>query len=178
MSISETGLKIKILGDTVLRRRVKPVAKITGRHRDTLSKMAQLMYAAKGIGLAASQIGLSESLAVIDIGNGLYKLINPKIIKGQGRQAMEEGCLSVPGISVKIRRAKKILVEAQDENGKPLRVEAEGLLACVFQHEIDHLNGKLIIDHATLRQKLKIRKKLQAIKKAGTADDKPIANLV
>jgi len=144
----ETELRIRTLSDKALRKKAKAVIAVTEQHRQILSKMARIMYEAKGIGLAASQIGIDESLAVIDSGSGLYKLINPKIIKKYGSQIIEEGCLSVPGISVKVKRAKKVVVKAWDENGKSIKIEAENLLACVFQHEIDHLNGRLIIDYA------------------------------
>lgn len=163
--MEETALKIRLFGDPVLRQRVKPVKEITSRHRDTLSQMAQLMYARSGIGLASSQVGMDEAMIVLDIGSGLYKLINPKILKRQGRKVLEEGCLSLPGICIKVKRAQKVLLKAQDEFGKPLTIEAEGLLACVFQHEIDHLRGKLIVDYASLFKKLKIKKKLKELKK-------------
>jgi len=123
------------------------------------------MYASSGIGLAAPQVGISESMIVADIGQGLYKLINPRIVKRSGRQAIEEGCLSVPGVCIKVGRAKKITVEAQNEESKPVAIEAEDLLACVIQHEIDHLNGKLIVDHAKLLDKLRIKRKLQQLKR-------------
>jgi peptide deformylase len=126
--------------------------------------MARIMYDASGIGLAASQIGLNQSMVVIDIGQGLYKLINVKIVKKQGSWAMEEGCLSVPGVSIKVKRAKKIWVKAQDDSGKDVDLEAEDLLACVFQHEVDHLNGKLIIDYASFLEKIKIKKAVQGLK--------------
>ena len=145
--MKETEPKIKKLGDPVLKGGAKQVGKITDAHRKTLSKMAQIMYEVKGIGLAAPQIGIDQSLIVVDIGSGLYKLINPKIIKKQGEQAIEEGCLSVPDTGVKVKRAKKITLSALDEFGKPVVIEAEDLLACVFQHEIDHLQGKLIVDY-------------------------------
>ena len=154
----KTELKIKVFGDLVLRKKAKTVAQVTGQTRDTLSRMARLMYDASGIGLAAPQVGISASLIVVDTGSGLYKLVNPRIAKRQGRQVLEEGCLSVPGVCIKVKRAKRVVVKALDENGKSLTVEAEGLLACVFQHEIDHLKGKLIIDYASLIDKIKIRR--------------------
>jgi len=126
--------------------------------------MVRIMYDSSGIGLAAPQIGINESMIVIDIGQGLYKLINPRIIKKQGVQSMEEGCLSVPGVGIKIKRAKKIWVKALDDLGKEVDLAAEGLFACVFQHEIDHLNGKLIIDYASFVEKLKIKKALAELK--------------
>jgi len=160
-------LKIRTLGDPVLKNGVKQVSEITDYHRELLSKMARLMYEVSGVGLAAPQIGIDESFFVVDIGAGLYKLINPKIIKQEGSQTMEEGCLSVPGVGIKVKRAKKIILEALDENFKPVTIEAEDMLARVFQHEIDHLNGKLIIDHASFLEKLKIRKKLKNFKEIG-----------
>jgi peptide deformylase len=166
--MSETGLKIRILGDQALRKKAKKVSRISPDHSSTLSGMARLMYESKGIGLAAPQVGINQAMIVVDIGSGLYKLINPKIVKKEGRQSMEEGCLSVPGVYVKIKRAKKICVESLDENGAPQKIEAQDLLACVFQHEIDHLEGKLIVDYVSLLKKIAIRKKL-----ASLADEKP-----
>lgn len=126
-----------------------------------------MMYDASGVGLAAPQIGISKALVVIDDGNGLYKLANPRIVQGSGWYTQEEGCLSVPGVGIKVRRWKSIVVEALDEDGKKIVIKAEGLLARVFQHEIDHLNGKLIVDHASLIEKLKYRKAIEELKKHG-----------
>ncbi len=162
--MNETGLKIKILGEPVLRKKAKPVKKVDDECRQLLSRMSRLMYAAKGVGLAAPQVGLSRSLIVVDIGSGLYKLVNPKIVKKEGSQKLEEGCLSVPGVYIKVRRAKKVRVNALDEDGRQLTIDAGDLLACVLQHEIDHLNGKLIVDYASLLQKLALRKKLKSHK--------------
>jgi len=159
------GLKIRLFGDPALRKKVKPVKEVTPVHRDILSEMAQLMYAESGIGLAASQVGVNESMIVVDIGTGIYKLINPKIVEKEGYQVMEEGCLSLPGVCIKVKRAKKVVIKAECQDSKPVTIEAEDLLACVFQHEIDHLNGKLIIDYASLFDKLKIKKKLKELKK-------------
>jgi peptide deformylase len=163
--MAKIELKIKVFGDLVLRKKAKTVARVTGQARDILSQMARLMYDASGIGLAAPQIGISESMIVVDIGSGLYKLINPRIAKRQGQQVLEEGCLSVPGVCIKVKRARRVVVKALDENGKDLAIEAEGLLACVFQHEIDHLKGKLIVDYASLIDKIKIRRKLAELAK-------------
>ncbi|HNW39474.1 MAG TPA: peptide deformylase [Candidatus Omnitrophota bacterium] len=160
-----TKLKIKVFGDAVLRKKAKPVGRITDQHRLILSQMAKSMYDDSGIGLAAPQVGLSEQLIVVDIGEGLYKLINPKIIKRQGKQSISEGCLSVPGISIKVKRAKLVWLQAQDEDGRHLELEARDLFACVLQHEIDHLKGKLIVDYASFLQKLRIKRKLAKLKK-------------
>lgn len=162
--MEETALKIKVFPDPVLRRKSRPVVKVTDSHRRVLSEMARIMYENSGIGLAAPQVGVSETMIVVDIGNGLYKLINPRVIKRSGRQQLEEGCLSVPGVCLKIKRAKCIKVRGLDESAKPVAIEAEGLLACVFQHEIDHLKGKLIVDHASFLDKFKIKRKLKKLK--------------
>lgn len=123
------------------------------------------MYDSQGVGLAANQVGIDKAMLVADPGNRLYKLINPRIVKRQGKSVLDEGCLSVPEVCLKIKRAKKVVVEAQDEEGKPIKVEAEGLLSHILQHEIDHLNGKLIIDRISLFNKLMIRKKLKRLRR-------------
>lgn len=163
--MKETELQIRVLGEPVLLKQAKPINKITEYHRGLLSKMSRLMYAASGVGLAAPQVGVSEALIVADIGTGLYKLINPKITKKEGVQVIEEGCLSVPGITMKIKRAKRVTVNALDDTGKSVIIEAEDLLSCVLQHEIDHLNGKLIIEYASWLDKIKMKKTLSAGKK-------------
>jgi peptide deformylase len=127
--------------------------------------MAQVMYADAGVGLAAPQVGISEAMIVADVGTGLYKLINPRMVKKEGSQQLEEGCLSIPGVCVKVRRARKVQIQAQDDSGKHVTIEAEGLLACVLQHEIEHLRGKLIVDYASFIEKLKMKKRLQEINK-------------
>lgn len=159
----EIKSKIKTFGDPVLRKKATPVGEVTSEHREILSQMANSMYAGSGIGLAAPQIGISSQLIVIDIGQGLYKLINPKIVKGEGFQVITEGCLSVPGVCVKVRRHKKVWIEAKDENNNPVKIEAGDLFACVIQHEIDHLKGKLIIDYASFLGKIRIKRKLAAL---------------
>lgn len=174
MSMDETTLlKIRFYGEPILRKKAHPVKEITSSQRDILSKMAQLMYENSGIGLAAPQLGIDEAMIVVDIGGGLYKLINPKIVKRQGWQVMEEGCLSLPGVCIEVKRAKKVMVKAQDEEARPLTIEAEDLLACVLQHEIDHLKGKLIVDYASFFDKLKIKKKLEELKERSKYEDLP-----
>jgi peptide deformylase len=112
-------------------------------------------------------------MIVVDIGSGLYKLINPKVVKKEGSQSMEEGCLSVPGICIKVKRAKKVSIAAQDEFGRNVTIEAEDLLACVFQHEIDHLRGKLIVDYASFLNRLKMSGKLEELKKKAKDEKLP-----
>jgi peptide deformylase len=165
MSGQETELKIKTLGAPVIRQKALPIKKVNQDHRATLSRMAQLMYDAGGIGLAAPQVGLSQAMIVVDIGSGLYKLINPQVIRRKGSQVNQEGCLSVPGICVKVKRSRDVVVEAIDENGEALAIEATGLLACVLQHEMDHLRGRLIVDYASLVEKVKLAPKIRELKK-------------
>jgi len=170
----ETKLKIKVFGNSILRKKALPVTRVTEEHRRMLSQMSKTMYDGSGIGLAAPQIGYSVQLIVVDIGEGLYKLINPKIVKRQGKQSISEGCLSVPGVCVKVKRAKQVWVQAQDENNHCIEIEAKDLFACVLQHEIDHLKGKLIIDYASFLDKIRIKKKLAALKiTAKTSKSKP-----
>ncbi|MDP1853532.1 MAG: peptide deformylase [Candidatus Omnitrophota bacterium] len=167
------SLKIRLFGDPVLRKKAVSVRKITDYHRSLLDEMLKLMRSGSGIGLAVPQAGINLAMIVVDIGSGLYKLINPKIIKRQGRQVFEEGCLSVPGICIKVKRAKKVSVKALNENAEPVIIEACDLLACVFQHEIDHLKGRLIVDYASFFDKLKIRKKLEELKKLSNKEPPP-----
>jgi peptide deformylase len=161
----ETRSKINILGDPILRKKAKSLQEVNSEYRKLLSSMAASMYEHSGIGLAAPQIGVGARLIVVDIGEGLYKLANPKIVKRQGVQSIQEGCLSVPGACVKVRRSRRVWIEAIDENNRPLKIEAKDLFACVLQHEIDHLEGKLIVDYASLLEKLKIRRKLKELRK-------------
>lgn len=161
----ETTLKIRLFPDSGLRKKARVIKHITQTQRDILSKMARLMYEGSGVGLAAPQVGINEAMIVVDIGSGLYKLINPKVVEKEGSQVREEGCLSLPGVCIKVKRAKKIKVEAYDEFAQPLSIDAQDLLACVFQHEIDHLKGKLIVDYVSFFVKWKIAKKLEELKK-------------
>lgn len=165
MSTKKTELKIRTYPDPILRKRVKSVKRVTKQERELLSKMAQCMYEDNGVGLAANQVGISRALLVADVGGCLYKLINPKITKKDGLTVLEEGCLSVPGVSIEIKRAGLITIRALDEDGKPIVIQAEGLLSHVFQHEIDHLRGKLIIDYAPFLKRLVLRRRLRRLKK-------------
>ncbi|MDD5431873.1 MAG: peptide deformylase [Candidatus Omnitrophica bacterium] len=171
--MKEITLRIKTFGDPVLRKKSISVKNVDSVHKQILSKMARLMYDSGGIGLAAPQVGINEAMIVVDIGNSLYKLINPKIAKKSGNQVLEEGCLSVPGVCIKVKRAKEVLVQALDDSGKQVNIEAQGLLACVFQHEIDHLHGKLIVDYASFLDKLKIKNKLKKLREKAKIEKLP-----
>ncbi|MFH1709680.1 MAG: peptide deformylase [bacterium] len=139
-------LKILTSQNPVLRKTSKPVAKVTKEIRKLAADMEETLRVAPGIGLAAPQVGELLRVIVADIGDGLYVLINPKIVKKSGTQELIEGCLSLPGIEAPVERANKVTVKAMDINGKRIQVEACDLLATVFQHEIDHLDGRLFVD--------------------------------
>lgn len=162
--MKKTELSIKLLGEPVLRKRARKVETVTERHRKVFDEMVRLMRGVRGIGLAAPQIGINECLIVVDIGGGLFKLVNPRIIEKEGEQVMEEGCLSVPGVYVKVKRAARVVVEGIDDEGKPRKIEAKELLATVFQHEIDHLHGKLICDYVSLFKKIEIEARIKEYK--------------
>ena len=145
-------LKILTYPDKFLSKPTKPVENINEKIQNLVKDMASIMYQAPGIGLAAIQVGVNKSLLVYDVSNrdekrSLQVLINPRIVESEGTTISEdEGCLIVPDFRANVKRAASVLVEGFDNNEKPLRIEAEGLLAIVLQHEIDHLNGILFID--------------------------------
>jgi len=140
-------LKIKVFPDPDLRVKADKVKSVGPSEKELLSDMALTMYLSQGVGLAATQVGVAKSLVVIDIGDGLIKLVNPVIVKKAGYSISEEGCLSVPGECIKIKRSRTVEVSFINEEGEPSRIKGEGLLAKAIQHELDHLSGKLIIDY-------------------------------
>ena len=139
--------KLRIIGDDILRKQSREVTEVTDRIRMILEDMAETMYAEKGLGLAAPQIGILKRLVVIDMGDGLKKLVNPVITKQDGLRECEEGCLSVPERFGKTLRPKSVTVHALDENGNKITVEGEDELAKCLCHELDHLDGILFVDH-------------------------------
>jgi peptide deformylase len=164
-------LNILTYPDKFLGQPAKPIKDIDGTTQKMIEDMSFTMYNSKGVGLAAIQVGFDNSLIVYDVSPGeekrsLQVLINPRIIESNGRIISEkEGCLSVPALRADVKRAKSILVEGFDREGKPMRIDAEGYLAIVLQHEIDHLNGILFIDHiSALKRELykrRIKKQLR-----------------
>ena len=132
--------------DTILRKKSKIVKAVDEKILELLEDMAETMYQEDGVGLAAPQIGILKRLVVIDVGEGLIKLINPVIIEASGEQQGIEGCLSVPGVSGEVIRPQKVRIEAQNEKGEYIELEGEDLLARAFCHELDHLEGILFID--------------------------------
>ena len=167
-----TILEIKTFPDKFLSQPAKPVENIDGNLQNLIDGMAATMYNAPGVGLAAIQVGHDESLLVYDIAprdeeRSLQVLINPRIIASDGSILSEnEGCLSVPDFRADVKRASQILIEGVDRDGNPVRMEAEGLLAIVLQHEIDHLNGTLFIDHiSSLKRELYKRRIKKSLRK-------------
>ncbi len=142
----------------------KPVAEIDERIRTLIADMAETMYEARGIGLAATQVNVHERVVVMDLSeerNELRVFINPNITVQEGETTYEEGCLSVPGIYDTVNRAERITVEALDIDGKPFTLEADGLLAICVQHELDHLNGKVFVEHLSPLKQNRIKTKLK-----------------
>jgi peptide deformylase len=141
-------LEIRQIGDAVLRKKAAPVKRISKNIRTLIKDMAETMYAADGAGLAAPQVGVPKRICVVDAGEGLIVLINPVITRQEGEVLAVEGCLSIPGKAGLVKRSEKITVEALDENGRRLWVDADGLLGRACQHEMDHLDGVLYVDIA------------------------------
>ena len=141
-------LKILTAGDPVLRQTAAEVTKIDKKLIKLLKDMAETMYAADGVGLAAPQIGVSKRIVVIDVGDGIIEMINPVIVNKEGSVVGGEGCLSVPEYEGEVERAEKVECEFTDRSGKRYLIETDGLLAIAIQHELDHLDGVLFIDKA------------------------------
>ena len=135
-------------GNKVLSEQTTEVPQLTDEIRELIPKMYEIMHEANGVGLAANQLGLPLRMFVYDVGEGPHALINPKIMKKSGKQTGVEGCLSIPGLQGDVDRANMVIVTGLDETGQKVRLTGEGLLARVFQHEIDHLEGTLFIDRA------------------------------
>jgi peptide deformylase len=160
-------------GDPVLEREAEEVTDFgTPELAQFLEDMFESMYAAKGVGLAAPQIGFSRKIAVIDISNAenpadKLVLINPKIVRVEGKQEGEEGCLSIPTFREQVKRAKRVTVRAQDAQGEFFEKTGEDLLARAFLHETDHLHGKLYISHISALKRDLIRRKVRKLVKAG-----------
>ena len=150
--------------DPRLRQVAKPVGAVDDALRRLVDDMAETMYAAPGIGLAAVQVNVALRVVVIDLSetrHTLQVLINPEITERDGKQVFEEGCLSVPGIFGEVERAQHIRVRALGRDGKPFELEAQGLLATCIQHEIDHLDGKVFVDYLSRLKQSRIRKKIE-----------------
>ena len=161
--------EIRKYPDTVLRKKTAPVEKIDESINRLIDDMVETMHAAPGVGLAANQVGVPLQLAVIELGDhegagphrSLVVLVNPEMVSMEGSVIAEEGCLSVPDFTEKVKRAAKVRVRAQDRQGRPFELDAEGLMAKALQHEIDHLNGILFVDRLSPIKKSIFRRKLK-----------------
>ena len=159
-------LKIITYPDPVLRKEAEPIIEINDSFREFVDEMTEVMYEDDGVGLAANQVGILKRVIVLDGGEGLIKIINPEIIQqSEEKDSFEEGCLSLPDIQVKLSRPTSVVVAGRDLQNQPVKYRAEGLLARVFQHEIDHLNGVLIIDRVSSIQRSLLKSKLKRLEK-------------
>jgi peptide deformylase len=159
-----TTLNILHFPDPRLREIAQPVEQVDDGVRQFIDDMFETMYAAPGIGLAATQVNVAKRIIVIDVSEEKDQplcLINPEILELDGIEEMEEGCLSVPGVYERVQRADRVRVSALDRDGQKVEIEANGLLAVCIQHEIDHLDGKLFVDYLSQLKRTRIRKKLE-----------------
>lgn len=167
-------LEILHFPDPRLRQRARLVERVDAALQRTLDDMFETMYAAPGIGLAATQVGIPKRMAVVDVSeekNERLVLINPELVAREGSCDSEEGCLSVPGYFDTVRRAERVGVRALDRDGKPFELEADGLLAICIQHEIDHLNGRLFVDYLSDLKRRRIRRQLEKARREGRAEE-------
>ncbi len=170
--------------DPRLRTVASPVEQVDDTLRTLVDNMLETMYAAPGIGLAATQVNVHQRLIVIDISeekNQPLVLINPELLETEGVEEMDEGCLSVPGFYESVQRAERIRVRAQDRQGEAFEMAADGLLAVCIQHEIDHLDGKLFVDYLSQLKRSRIRKKLEKLQRqhsTSPADSDPAHTVI
>jgi peptide deformylase len=170
-------VEICVYPNPILQAKAAIVENIDERIVRLASDMAETMYAAPGVGLAAPQVGVSERLIVVDVknakgGKDLITLINPQIVQLEERTVEEEGCLSVPGVREQVARARRVVVTGYDLNERERRLEAEGLLAVAFQHEIDHLDGILFIDRISRLKRGIIQRKMRKLMREGRDPEK------
>lgn len=166
--------KLEILEypDPRLRTIAAPVEQVDDALRALIDDMFETMYAAPGIGLAASQVDVHKRFLVLDVSEEKDQplvLVNPEIVERAGEQVCQEGCLSVPGVYADVTRADSILVRALDRDGKPFELRAEGLMAVCIQHEMDHLDGKLFVDHLSMLKREMLKKKLVKLRREKAA---------
>jgi len=160
-------MKIVTYPDPILRQKAEPIKEVNDEVRKLIDDMAEVMYQDDGVGLASPQIGVSKRIIVLDAGEGFSAMINPEIIElSKEEESMEEGCLSLPDIRLQVKRPTKIVIRGLNEKGEPVEFEKDGLMARVYQHETDHLNGILIIDHASTVQRQLLRSKIKNLEKA------------
>ncbi len=167
-------LDILIYPETRLRRTAEPVADVDAEVAALVDAMLETMYAAPGIGLAATQVDVHRRVVVIDVSeenDSPLVLINPELLHAEGESEMKEGCLSIPDVYELVRRPAEVRVAAVDREGAPFELDADGLLATCIQHEIDHLDGKLFVDYLSPLKRGRIRKKMLKRLRDGPEDD-------
>lgn len=159
--------EIRIYPDPILLKKTEQVRNIDGQVKEIVEHMIKVMYGNRGIGLAAPQIGIPSQIIVVGLENGWKALINPELVAEEGESVLEEGCLSLPGIEVPVKRKERVFIRAWNPEGKETNWEVSGLPSRVCQHEIDHLHGILIINHVSrLKRKLLIRKMIKDQKRS------------
>ena len=163
-------LEIKKFPEKILREKTLPVREFNSKLQRLIDDMIETMYAAPGVGLAANQVGVSKQVIVIDVSSReenvpLLVLVNPKIVYAEGDVAIEEGCLSVPGYMTMVKRSEKIKATGLDRHGEPLEIQGTGLLARAIQHEVDHINGILLIDRIGRLKKELFKKRYKVVEK-------------
>jgi len=156
-------LRLRFYGDPCLRTKSITVEEVGPGERMLIEAMIEAMHKYEGVGLAAPQVGINQQIFVADIGEGPIAVINPEIVEKEGSEVMEEGCLSIPGVLVKVKRPERIIVRYKNEESQTVERELSELMARVFQHETDHLHAKLIVDYANLAEKAKIKKQLKEL---------------
>jgi peptide deformylase len=156
-------LKVRIYGDPCLKKRSQKIDQVGPGERFLIESMIETMYAHKGVGLAAPQVGINQQLFVVDVGDGPFAVINPEILRQSGSSRQEEGCLSIPGVTIEVKRPARLKVRYVDAHNHPVEREMSDLLARVFQHENDHLQGKLIVDYADAKEKVKLKSLLEEL---------------
>lgn len=186
---------VRIWPDPILSEVAKPVVAVDADVRALIADLFDTMYAENGIGLAANQVGVASRILVLDLDpkkqaatdpevaeelaswnwQGPVALVNPKIVEAHGEIVWEEGCLSVPGITDNIKRKERVIVEALDRQGEPIRIAATGLFAVAIQHELDHLNGKVFVDYLSRLKRDVIKKKMVNLKTQSEAEAPPRA---
>ncbi len=167
--------KIVTFGHPVLHRKAQPIQEIDQEVSDLARDMILTMHAAPGIGLAGPQVGVGRRLITVDLSVGekpeeLIVLVNPEFLETDGEAVSEEGCLSVPGVHENVRRPARVVLKGTDLQGKERVIEATGILARVFCHELDHLNGRLFIEHLSALKKTLIKKKLKKVQPSGAEE--------
>ena len=158
-------MRLRIYPDPVLREPTLPVTEFDEAFRERIERMVRIMHERDGVGLAGPQVGWSRQVAVVFDGEKNHVLVNPVIESTGGEQEGDEGCLSFPGIFTKVRRSKQVTVRAMDEYGKERTLSVEGFIARAFLHEIDHLNGRLLIDSMSPLKRSLLRKKMRRLEK-------------